>query len=157
MSEIKITFNVTVHFENGESIVRNIPLKKAIKYVGKENLIIPEDSELVEINGVSESIIVPLNMIFVIPIAPKFRNTESVSRFMLYRRDEGKCAYCGIKLSEKEATVDHVIPRSKGGKTVWENIALSCGKCNRKKGNRTPKEAGMKLTVKLYNPKKHKK
>jgi hypothetical protein len=67
------------------------------------------------------------------------------SKKKLFARDKYSCAYC-----KKEAdTVDHVIPRSKGGETTWLNTVASCLKCNHKKGSRTPKEAGMKL---LFNP-----
>lgn len=157
MSDNKITFTVTVHFENGISIDKKIPLKKVMTYINKKNVIIPDDVDLVEVTGVTENIVVPINMIFVIPVTPKFRNVESISRYMLYERDGGKCCYCGKKITQKEATVDHVIPRSKGGKSTWDNVALSCGHCNRKKGDRTPEQAGMKLNAKLYNPKRKRK
>jgi 5-methylcytosine-specific restriction endonuclease McrA len=55
-------------------------------------------------------------------------------------------------MSSKEATLDHVVPRSQGGKTTWENIVCACGVCNRKKGGRTPKEAHMKLLSKPCKP-----
>ena len=55
-------------------------------------------------------------------------------------------------MTTKEATLDHVVPRSQGGKTTWENIVCACGTCNRKKGGRTPKEAQMKLLSKPVKP-----
>lgn len=66
-------------------------------------------------------------------------------------RDEFRCQYCGNKLPMSKLNYDHVIPRSKGGPTVWENIVASCYPCNDKKANRTPEEAGMTL---LSMPKK---
>lgn len=68
------------------------------------------------------------------------------SRQNLFLRDKFTCQYCGKLLKNpKERTIDHVIPKSRGGKTVWTNVVLCCKKCNLKKGNRTPEEAGLKL------------
>lgn len=149
-----ISFCVTVHFQNGVTIERQVPLSKAYKLSSKPNVIIPNDTEIVEIKGVKGSIIVPINMTFVVNISPDFRHVDSVSRYMLYTRDHGRCAYCGKELKKTEATIDHILPVSQGGETTWENVALSCSKCNCKKDNRTPHQAGMKLMVKPYNPKK---
>ncbi len=63
----------------------------------------------------------------------------------LLARDFCSCQYCGKLLSAREATVDHIIPRSRGGSTCWENVVVACGSCNRRKGGRTPKEARMVL------------
>lgn len=57
------------------------------------------------------------------------------SRSAIFIRDNGECQYCGAKLTSKTATLDHVIPSSKGGKTTWDNCTLSCAKCNSLKGN----------------------
>ena len=67
------------------------------------------------------------------------------SRRNIYVRDHGKCQYCGKALSHQEITYDHVIPKSQGGKTSWENVVTCCLKCNGKKGGRTPQQAGMAL------------
>jgi len=77
---------------------------------------------------------------------PKF------SRHNVYRRDRNKCQYCGNKFKTDELTLDHVIPKSKGGEMTWENIALACIPCNAKKDNRTPKQAGMMLIREPYRP-----
>jgi len=63
----------------------------------------------------------------------------------IYKRDQYICGYCGDKLSHSEATMDHIIPRSKGGKGSWLNCITCCGVCNLKKSNKTLKETGMKL------------
>lgn len=73
------------------------------------------------------------------------------SRRTLYKRDKMTCQYCGARPGSEELTIDHVVPRAKGGTTTWENVALCCVDCNRKKADRTPKQAGMKL---LSEPKK---
>lgn len=77
------------------------------------------------------------------------------SRLNIYTRDGFKCQYCGQRFLSEDLTFDHVIPRSRGGKTTWENIVTACGGpkgCNPKKGDRTPEEAGMKLIRKPTKP-----
>ena len=67
------------------------------------------------------------------------------SRVNIYARDAHRCQYCGMKCTIDELTYDHVIPRSRGGRTTWDNIVSCCYDCNAEKANRTPVEAGMKL------------
>lgn len=67
------------------------------------------------------------------------------SRINIYARDKYTCQYCGVKKSIDDLTYDHVVPRSRGGKTTWTNIATCCQDCNGEKANRTPEQAGMKL------------
>jgi 5-methylcytosine-specific restriction endonuclease McrA len=73
------------------------------------------------------------------------------SRKNILARDKMICQYCGIKCTAKTATLDHVVPKSRGGENSWTNIVTSCKKCNNKKDNKTPAEARMKL---LSVPKK---
>lgn len=68
-----------------------------------------------------------------------------LSRLNILARDDFRCQYCLKDLPHKEATLDHVMPRSRGGKTSWNNVVSACGPCNRRKGGRTPKEARMNL------------
>jgi len=92
--------------------------------------------------------------------------TLRLNRRNLFARDDHRCQYCGQVLPANQLSFDHVVPRSRGGTTSWENVVASCVKCNTKKGGRTPQEARMKLmrtpiqpsnnpllTVKLGNPK----
>jgi 5-methylcytosine-specific restriction endonuclease McrA len=67
------------------------------------------------------------------------------SRFNIYARDENTCQYCGRRFARAELNLDHVVPRSRGGVTNWENVVCSCVSCNLRKGGRTPEEAGMRL------------
>ena len=67
---------------------------------------------------------------------------RKISRRALFARDEWRCQYCG---SDGKLTLDHVVPRSRGGKSVWENVVASCAPCNMRKGNRTPEEVQMHL------------
>ena len=76
-------------------------------------------------------------------------NGMRVNRQKVFKRDEYQCVYCG---SQKELTIDHVQPRSRGGRNTWTNLVTCCSKCNHKKGNKTPEEANMKLRRKPYEP-----
>jgi 5-methylcytosine-specific restriction endonuclease McrA len=67
------------------------------------------------------------------------------SRINIYGRDKYTCQYCGVKKSIGDLTYDHVVPRAQGGKTTWTNIVTCCESCNRRKANRTPEQAGMRL------------
>jgi 5-methylcytosine-specific restriction endonuclease McrA len=73
------------------------------------------------------------------------------NRRNVFLRDCMTCQYCAKKFPRADMTLDHVFPKSRGGETNWENIVLACFKCNNKKRDRTPAEAGMRL---LNNPKK---
>ncbi len=82
---------------------------------------------------------------------PKFG--LKLTRKNIYFRDGNVCQYCGKKFSTIDLNIDHVIPKSQGGKNTWENLACSCIKCNQKKKNRTPEEANMKLITIPVKPK----
>jgi 5-methylcytosine-specific restriction endonuclease McrA len=71
--------------------------------------------------------------------------TRALSRKNILMRDRSTCQYCGTVLPSSELTLDHVIPRSRGGLSTWENLVACCHECNRHKGNRLLGEAGMKL------------
>lgn len=67
------------------------------------------------------------------------------SRRNLFKRDRYTCQYCGTQPGPESLTIEHVLPKSKGGVSSWTNCALACLECNTKKANRTPEQAGMKL------------
>jgi 5-methylcytosine-specific restriction endonuclease McrA len=71
---------------------------------------------------------------------PRDPNRRKITRRAVFARDGWECQYCGARTS---LTVDHVIPRSKGGESVWENIVASCAPCNRRKGDRLPHQINM--------------
>ncbi|KKM68928.1 hypothetical protein LCGC14_1456000 [marine sediment metagenome] len=89
----------------------------------------------------------------------------SFSRKNIFERDKYTCQYCGIKppskraalkwMEEKALTFDHIVPKSQGGKTTWENIVTCCHLCNSKKQNRTPEQVGWKLKKIPKKPKWH--
>ena len=72
-----------------------------------------------------------------------------VNRKRIFKRDNNTCGYCG---SQKNLTIDHIVPKSRGGKNTWENMITCCSRCNSVKDDRTPEEAGMKLKFKPYQP-----
>jgi len=71
--------------------------------------------------------------------------TRALSRKNILMRDRYTCQYCHRTLPASELTLDHVVPRSRGGETSWENLVACCHHCNNRKGNRTPDEAAMRL------------
>ncbi len=74
------------------------------------------------------------------------------NRKNLFARDDHRCQYCGQTRPLSQLSLDHVVPRSLGGRTTWENIVCSCLKCNSRKGGRTPSQAGMALLSKPMKP-----
>ncbi len=73
------------------------------------------------------------------------RKEIKLTRQNIFERDKHQCQYCGQTLDRRALNLDHVIPRDRGGPATWENLVCSCIKCNTRKGNHLPREAGMKL------------
>ncbi|MFP4355660.1 MAG: HNH endonuclease [Phycisphaerae bacterium] len=82
------------------------------------------------------------------------RRNVRFTRRNIFARDLNRCQYCGRKFPMSELSLDHVVPRSQGGGTDWQNIVCACVKCNVKKGGRTPAEAHMKLISKPVKPRR---
>jgi 5-methylcytosine-specific restriction endonuclease McrA len=82
------------------------------------------------------------------------RQTVKFNRRNIFARDNNQCQYCGKKFPTSELSLDHVVPRSQGGQTTWDNIVCSCVGCNVRKGGRTPREANMHLIRKPEKPKR---
>lgn len=114
-----------------------------------------ERAEIVEATDeVIRSPSVAMHMPSIIRMVRKARGKKvsiKFSRANVLLRDGHQCQYCGGDFEPHELNYDHVIPRSRGGRTEWDNIVAACYPCNSKKGNRTPDEAKMKL---LRQPKK---
>ncbi len=72
--------------------------------------------------------------------------TRALSRKNILIRDRFTCQYCLRTMPSGELTLDHVVPRSRSGESAWENLVACCHDCNNRKGNRTPEEAGMRLS-----------
>jgi 5-methylcytosine-specific restriction endonuclease McrA len=76
------------------------------------------------------------------------QQTRALSRKNILLRDRYTCQFCGRKFPAAELTLDHVHPRSRGGRSTWENLVASCYRCNNRKGDQTPEEAGLRLVRK---------
>ncbi len=104
------------------------------------------------VHTVSRAIRAP--RVIVLQVYDRFpRARVRFSRQNIYLRDGCTCQYCGIRFPRSDLNLDHVIPRSRGGRTNWENVVCSCIPCNVKKGGQTPQEAGMKLAKVPMRPK----
>lgn len=139
---------VIVYFNNGTTIKRKVDRLQALGLVNRSTAIIPEHADLMEVHGVSDVYLVPTILLFAISTSYVPAISRPTKR-SIYNRDNGVCAYCERKLTHEEATIDHIYPESRGGKSTWENLVTACGKCNHKKDNRTPKEARMRMQ---YSP-----
>lgn len=73
----------------------------------------------------------------------------NLSRYNIFKRDGNQCVYCG---SKERLTLDHVVPRSFGGRDSWDNLVTACQACNAEKGNRTPEQAGMDMRHQPFRP-----
>ncbi len=82
------------------------------------------------------------------------KNVIKFNRRNIFLRDENRCQYCGQKFPTQQLSLDHVLPRSQGGLTNWENIVCACLRCNVRKGGRTPHEAGMRLKKRPVKPRR---
>ena len=117
-------------------------------------LIYLDKAELIKANSTFEFHTV--NKTFSIPAVIKLNRYVNIpykgvvlSRENVFKRDGFKCQYCG---TEKELTLDHLVPKAKGGKTTWSNLVTACKACNSKKGFFSPEEAGLQLTFKPFRP-----
>jgi len=82
------------------------------------------------------------------------KQTVKFNRRNIFARDNNQCQFCGKKFPTSELSLDHVVPRSQGGQTTWDNIVCACLNCNVRKGGRTPKQAHMSLIRKPEKPKR---
>lgn len=117
--------------------------------MGKCELVEEYDDEFVR------SVSIVLKLPAVIRLVNSFRRTKQRVRYRkqnVFARDRWTCQYCGEQKPSSELTVDHVVPRSRGGKTEWENVTTSCKACNHVKADRTPEQARMRLRSRPYRP-----
>ncbi|MBM3827710.1 MAG: HNH endonuclease [Actinobacteria bacterium] len=110
-------------------------------------LVLDDKAEVVEHDGTlirSESLAVPNPLVIRLRYMVKvpYHRRTALSRRAIFARDNHRCQYCGAEAD----SIDHVMPRSRGGQHIWENVAAACRRCNLYKRDRTPDEAGMRLT-----------
>lgn len=128
----------------GYEPLHRVSIQHAIKMIVREVAVIEEAAE--EMFGNFPKPLV-LRLVRYVKLSWR-KSAPRFSKKKLFHRDNYKCAYCG-----KEATtVDHIVPRSRGGETTWLNTISSCLKCNHKKGSKTLEESGMKLLFTPYEP-----
>ena len=106
-----------------------------------------------EVHSISFTVKLPsvVRLLRYVKTHKKFHHVK-FCRANIYARDHHTCQYCGTTCSLEDLSFDHVIPIVKGGTKTWDNIVTSCFQCNRKKGGRTPEEAGMRLVREPREP-----
>jgi 5-methylcytosine-specific restriction endonuclease McrA len=102
-------------------------------------------------NSPSTSIRVPATMRLLRRVNKKWKPPRFRKK-VLFNRDGWKCQYCGTKLNWQTIEIEHILPSSRGGQTTWLNCVSACKSCNKRKANKTPEEAGMRLLKKPANP-----
>jgi 5-methylcytosine-specific restriction endonuclease McrA len=127
------------------------PWQRAISdlFLGKIEVV--EYSRDRTIRGVNRAHPMP-SVVRVLRVFKRDRIRIKFSRLNIYARDRFTCAYCRTRKATEDLTFDHVVPRSRGGKTTWENIVTCCVDCNGAKGDKTPAEAGMRLAAPPKKP-----
>ncbi len=133
----------TLLLSQGYEPVKIIPWQRAMTLLTLDKVDVVEEYDA-EIRATSMILKVPA----VIRLRKAFRRHAKLvkfSRVNIYARDRYRCQYCGTKCTIDQLTYDHVIPRSRGGRTTWDNIVSCCYACNSHKANRTPAEARMTL------------
>ncbi len=127
-------------------------VRRAVVLLLKAKAEILEQTEW-ELHSVSTTIARPVVIRLVSYVRiPRDTHRRKITRRAVFARDDWTCQYCG---SRSNLTVDHVVPRSKGGSSTWENIVASCAPCNRRKGNASPRQAGMRLLRRPRTPSPH--
>jgi 5-methylcytosine-specific restriction endonuclease McrA len=122
-----------------------------VPYTWENWISLPFDEKANYINTVRGKIKIP-KIIVLCQYNQVPKRRPKFSSKAIWNRDGGICQYTGKKLTPNEANIDHVLPRSKGGRTTWTNCVLSHREVNHKKGNMTPEEAGLKLIRQPYEP-----
>jgi 5-methylcytosine-specific restriction endonuclease McrA len=138
-------------YKNGEPKARIIDPNEFTAFSWSDwSVLAPKDGEDV-IRGHGKDFRVP--EVIVLSKYDKFPLRKvKFNRKTLYRRDGFRCGYCGGKFSSDLLSIDHIVPRSRGGTTVWTNVTTSCVPCNSKKGSRLLSEAGMELRIQPTKP-----
>ncbi len=124
--------------------------KRAICLMAKGKVEVVKDSQRTVRNASGGELKVPAVMRLIKLIRTIYRTSVTFTKRNVLIRDHFKCAYCGA--SKERLSIDHIIPKSRGGKMTFENCVAACKACNLEKGGRTPSEARMYLKFKPYQP-----
>jgi 5-methylcytosine-specific restriction endonuclease McrA len=131
----------------GYQPINTVPFTRALTYLAKGKVEVLEEYD----QPIHPDWIAPAVVRLTYWIQPH-RKRVKFSRQNVLARDRWKCCYCGQRFATRELTFDHVMPRSRGGRTSWENIVTACRDCNHEKADRTPDEARMRLRKKPVRP-----
>lgn len=118
--------------------------ERAINLIFSNKVITLEEYDSI-IRSPSVTMKIPAVIVFKNNKRGKQKNSVRFSRKNVWVRDEGRCQYCGDHVSVSTFTIDHVTPKTAGGKTVWENVVACCYECNQKKGDKHLKDLNFKL------------
>jgi 5-methylcytosine-specific restriction endonuclease McrA len=132
------------------SFLNLVDWKRAVRLVAKEKVKVLYYSEKIIKSGQDHVLKLPSVMKLVKLVKTLYKVKIPFNKKNIISRDNSKCAYCGSY--KKNLTIDHVIPKSRGGTSSFENCVASCRTCNAAKRNLTPKEAQMTLQVTPYHP-----
>lgn len=133
--------------------VARVSWRRAITLMFAGKVEVLEEYQDRHVRSVAVALRVPAVVRFLRALAGR-RRAVKFSRENVFARDHGRCQYCGATVAPGAATYDHVLPRSQGGKTSWENVVIACAPCNQRKGGRTPEQARMKLGATPVRPKR---
>jgi 5-methylcytosine-specific restriction endonuclease McrA len=128
-----------------------VSLKRAVVLLLKEKAEIVEAAERT-LRAAQGEYPMPLVIRLVTYVRIPHRLMLPLNRRNVFARDQYTCQYCGRQPARARLTLDHVLPRSRGGELTWENIVTACAVCNQRKGNRLPHECGMELLRKPFRP-----
>ena len=132
------------------SFLNVVDWKRAMCLLSKQKVEVLKYSEKIVRTGEGLIMKIPAVMKLIKFIRTIYRTRVPFSKKNLFIRDGYRCAYCGVKT--ERLTIDHIVPKSRGGEASFENCVAACKPCNNKKGKRTPNEAKMYLKVKTYQP-----
>jgi 5-methylcytosine-specific restriction endonuclease McrA len=132
------------------SFLNLVNWKRAFCLIAKGKVEVVKDSQRTIRNASGDELKVPAVMRLIKLIRTIYRSSVSFTKRNVLVRDRFKCAYCGTR--KERLSIDHIIPKSRGGKTNFENCVAACKACNLKKGGRTPNEAKMYLKARPFQP-----
>lgn len=132
-----------------------VPLRRAVVLVLKGRADIVEEEAERLVRSAARSMAAPLVVRLRTMVKVPYRATLPLTRRAVLARDQSTCAYCGKHGTSQSLSIDHVIPRSRGGAHAWTNVVTACKACNHRKDDRTPAEAGLVLRFKPYAPSGH--
>ncbi len=126
--------------------VCNIQKAFLLVFLKKAELVATD--EMLKLRSISKAYPFPSVIRLINYVSMPYRGVM-LTRQNIFKRDAHSCQYCG---SDKDLTLDHLIPRSKGGKSSWNNLVTACKRCNARKGDNKPEESGLKLSRLPFKP-----